>query len=139
MDRVVAFSLSKILLCCVSDIGFRYVHRQLFNVPVQVKAAFTRSYNKEKHKTPYAIRAAPKKGRKGGAAEDHQGIDEEGLEQEGEENSQEKDDIENDAMIKASKKPTKGGNARGRGGKGNKDAAKETTKGKGKGRGKNRN
>lgn len=85
------------------------------------------------------MRAAPKKGRKGGAGEDDQGMDEEGLEQEGEENSQEKDDIENDAMIKATKKPTKGGSARGRGGKGNKDAVKETTKGKGKGRGKNRN
>lgn len=109
------------------------------SIPSKVKAAFTRSYNKEKHKTPYAIRAAPKKGRKGGAGEDDQGMDEEGLEQEGEENSQEKDDIENDAMIKATKKPTKGGSARGRGGKGNKDAAKETTKGKGKGRGKNRN
>ncbi|CAH3146276.1 unnamed protein product [Porites lobata] len=109
------------------------------SIPSKVKAAFTRSYNKEKHKTPYAIRSAPKKGRKGGAGEDDQGMDEEGLEQEGEENSQEKDDLENDAMIKASKKPVKGGSARGRGGKGNKDAAKETTKGKGKGRGKNRN
>lgn len=98
-----------------------------------MKGAFTRTYNKERHKTPYAIRAAPKKGRRGGTDEDNQGMEEEGIEQQNEENDNENDDdIENNAMIKATKKPAKaGGSARGKG-------KQETVKGKGKGRGKNR-
>lgn len=100
-----------------------------------MKAAFTRAYNKESHKTPYALRAVPKKGRRGGTGEDNQTMDEEGVEQQDEENEDNDDDIENNAMIKATKKPAKAAaNAKGKGAKGKDDAAK----GKGKGRGKNR-
>ena len=77
---------------------------------LQVKAAFTRTYNKESYKTPYAIRAAAKKGRRGGA-EDSQTIVEDSYAPE-EFKQQVKhghkdDDIKNSAMIKAKKKQTK--------------------------------
>ncbi|XP_068736533.1 replication factor C subunit 1-like [Montipora capricornis] len=105
------------------------------SIPSKVKAAFTRTYNKKNHKTPYAIRAAPKKGRRGGANEESQGFDEEGMEPLGEGVEDENDDndkIENDAMIKATKKQAKAGtSSRGK-------AREETGKGKGKGRGKDR-
>jgi len=102
------------------------------SIPSKVKSAFTRTYNKESHKTPYAIRAAPKKGRKGGAEEAIELMEGE----QGEENDGDSDEnLESNAMIKASKKPAKGGTSgRGKGGKGK----EETAKGKGKGRGKNR-
>jgi len=56
--------------------------------------------------------------------------------EQGEENDGDSDEnLESNAMIKASKKPAKGGTSgRGKGGKGK----EETAKGKGKGRGKNR-
>lgn len=104
------------------------------SIPSKVKAAFTRTYNKESHKTPYAIRAAPKKGRRGGTDEESQGFEGEGIDQEEAQNDDEPDDddLENNAMIKASKKPAKAG-ASGRG-----KGKEETVKGKGKGKGKNR-
>lgn len=108
-----------------------------------MKAAFTRAYNKESHKTPYTIRAAPKKGKKGGS-EDSQALEEEGMNalegtEQQQEDEEEDDSIENSAMIKASKKPAKAGaSGRGKGGKSKEGVAKEASTAKGKGRGKNR-
>ena len=104
-----------------------------------MKSAFTRTYNKESHKTPYTIRAAPKKGKKGGT-EDSQAIEEGGyaLEETEQQVDSEDDNIENSAMIKASKKPAKAGaGGRGKGGKAKEGVSKEATSAKGKGRGKN--
>ena len=80
------------------------------------------------------IRAAPKKGRKGAAEQESQGFDEEGMEQLSGEMAGENDDdnIENDAMIKTTKRQAKASvSAR-------KSTSQETGKGKGKGKGKNR-
>ena len=107
-----------------------------------MKAAFTRTYNKEGHKTPYAIRSAAKKGKRGGS-EDSQTVEEEGYmleesEQQGD-NKDEDDNIENSAMIKATKKPVKAGtSSKGRGGKPKDVASKGASTAKGKGKGKNR-
>ena len=107
-----------------------------------MKAAFTRTYNKESYKTPYAIRAAAKKGKRG-VTEDSQTMEEEGYaleesEQQGEDKDED-DNIENSAMIKATKKPTKAeASKKGRGGKPKESISKETSKAKGKGKGKNR-
>ncbi|XP_061178272.1 replication factor C subunit 1-like [Saccostrea echinata] len=97
----------------------------------KTKAAFTRTYNKEVHLTPYVTGALTKKGRGGGAAstEDY-GLEGEG---EGEEpvtapdsDKEETDDVEMDSMIKQTKKP-----------KGKEKEPKSTSsKGKGKGKGK---
>ncbi|XP_022300540.1 replication factor C subunit 1-like [Crassostrea virginica] len=96
----------------------------------KTKAAFTRTYNKEVHLTPYATGTLTKKGRGGGApvGEDY------GLEgeDEGEETAvvpesdeENSNDLELDSMIKA-KKP-----------KGKEKETKQTSsKGKGKGKGK---
>lgn len=111
-----------------------------YEISLQVKAAFTRTYNKESFKTPYAIRAAPKKGRRGGA-EDEQMMEEAG---EGDASAVEpqngdNDDLENNPMIKASKKPAKAAaSGRSKGGRSKESVKKEAPTSKGKGRGKNR-
>lgn len=99
----------------------------------KTKAAFTRTYNKEVHLTPYATGTLTKKGRGGGAA----AVEDYGMEGEEEEegaavpqesDEEEKSDVELDSMIKQTKKP-----------KGKVKEAKEVSskgKGKGKGRGK---
>ncbi|XP_062580287.1 replication factor C subunit 1-like [Saccostrea cucullata] len=95
----------------------------------KTKAAFTRTYNKEVHLTPYVTGALTKKGRGGGApaTEDY------GLEGEGEDvvtapdsDKEDTEDIEMDSMIKQAKK-TKGKE---------KEAKTTSSKGKGKGKGK---
>lgn len=110
------------------------------SIPSKVKAAFTRTYNKESFKTPYAIRAAPKKGRRGGA-EDEQMMEEagEGDASAVEPQNDDNDDLENNPMIKASKKPAKAAaSGRSKGGKSKESVKKEAPTSKGKGRGKNR-
>ncbi|KAK6167429.1 hypothetical protein SNE40_021461 [Patella caerulea] len=100
----------------------------------KTKAAFTRTYNKECHLTPYATGAAPKK-KRGRGAGDEDG--EELLKMEGEEDGgtaisddEEDNGLETDTMIKA-KKPAAKGRVK------KEPAEKATTKGgKGKGRGK---
>lgn len=110
------------------------------SIPSKVKAAFTRTYNKESFKTPYAIRAAPKKGRRGGV-EDEQMMEEagEGDASAVEPQNDDNDDLENNPMIKASKKPAKAAaSGRSKGGKSKESVKKEAPTSKGKGRGKNR-
>ncbi|KAK2556430.1 Replication factor C subunit 1 [Acropora cervicornis] len=120
---------------CVLEVGqFEGQKDPIASIQSKVKAAFTRAYNKENRKTPYVIRAAPKKGRKGAAEQESQGFDEEGMEQLSGEMAGENDDdnIENDAMIKTTKRQAKASvSAR-------KSTSQETGKGKGKGKGKNR-
>ncbi|GIY51458.1 hypothetical protein CDAR_377541, partial [Caerostris darwini] len=73
----------------------------------KVKSAFTRAYNKESGKNPYAVTNVKKK-KKGAAKEEEELNEEENVESE----EEEQDNIENDAMIKV-KKPSakKGGSA----------------------------
>jgi len=87
---------------------------------VQVKSAFTRTYNKEQHKTPYVLKGPIPKSRGKGSSEQL------GLEEEQEEEDEEDDNLENNAMIVKNKKPPAK----------NKKAKNEPTKGKGKGKGK---
>ena len=62
----------------------------------QVKAAFTRAYNKESHATPFAVvSVTKKKKKKAGGDEETYGDDDEI-----EESEEEDDDITKDAMIK---------------------------------------
>ena len=71
---------------------------------LQVKAAFTRTYNKEAHLTPYAISSGPKKGkRKGGAGggEGEFGVEGEDTGAVSEESDGE--DVMADGMIKVSR------------------------------------
>lgn len=104
-----------------------------------MKSAFTRTYNKEGHKTPYAIRSAAKKGKRSGT-EDSQTMEEEGYmleesEQQGDDKDED-DNIENSAMIKATKKPVKAGTSSK--GKPKDVVSKGASTSKGKGKGKNR-
>ena len=71
---------------------------------LQVKAAFTRTYNKEAHLTPYAISSGPKKGkRKGGAGGGEGELGEEGEEETGAVSEEsEGEDVMADGMIKVS-------------------------------------
>lgn len=62
----------------------------------QVKSAFTRAYNKESGKNPYAVTNVKKK--KGSAKESVTEL--EGNEEEALDDEEEDDSIENDAMIK---------------------------------------
>lgn len=83
-----------------------FIERWLFSIPhlccscpLQVKAAFTRAYNKEVHLTPYSLQTV-KKGRRGGGGGLELGgedgdADGNGSEDEGEE-------LQTDAMIKVS-------------------------------------
>ena len=70
----------------------------------QVKAAFTRTYNKEAHLTPYAISSGPKKGkRKGGAGGGEGELGEEGEEDTAPVSEEsEGEDVMADGMIKVS-------------------------------------
>lgn len=63
----------------------------------QVKAAFTRAYNKASVVTPYALVAPVKKGKGPKADGEEEGLEEEGEVDENEE--QEEDNMDNDAMI----------------------------------------
>ncbi|XP_039255463.2 replication factor C subunit 1-like [Styela clava] len=66
-------------------------------VDTKVKSAFTRTFNKENHKTPYAVQSAPKKGKKGTVTED-MGY---GLEGESQTIDDEEEEEDLDAMVKA--------------------------------------
>ena len=69
----------------------------------QVKAAFTRTFNKESHKVPYAVTQAAKKGKKrgtGGASMEEELELEGGEEQDASGAEESDDDVTNDAMIK---------------------------------------
>ncbi|XP_028259396.1 replication factor C subunit 1 [Parambassis ranga] len=91
----------------------------------KVKAAFTRTYNKEVHLTPYSLQAV-KKGRRGGGGELELGGEE--MSQGGQESEEETDTLKADAMIKQKKaKATK---------ESNKEKKEDSGKGKGKGKGK---
>ncbi|KAL5014468.1 hypothetical protein ScPMuIL_008738 [Solemya velum] len=99
------------------------------------KAAFTRSYNKEVHLTPYSTGVAVKK-RRGAAAvvdEEMMGDGEEAV-QDSEEDT---DNIDIDTMIKVKKKPTSKAKTTGRS-KASKDESASGSKGKGNGKGKGR-
>ncbi|GBN03869.1 Replication factor C subunit 1, partial [Araneus ventricosus] len=76
-------------------------------IVTKVKSAFTRAYNKESGKNPYAVTNVKKK-KKGAAATPEEELGEEDIAVNSEE--EEDDSIENDAMIKL-KKPTKKGAA----------------------------
>ncbi|XP_042079308.1 replication factor C subunit 1 [Haplochromis burtoni] len=89
----------------------------------KVKAAFTRTYNKEVHLTPYSLQVV-KKGRRGGGG-DFEGGEE--ISQEDPESEDEGEGLKADAMIKQKKaKPTKESNKE----------KEDSGKGKGKGKGK---
>ncbi|XP_053382559.1 replication factor C subunit 1-like [Mercenaria mercenaria] len=108
----------------------------LSKLSTKTKAAFTRTYNKEVHMTPYSTGAATKKKRGGGANTDE--LELLGNEEEGggavEEEEEEGDDLETDTMIK---KKTKGKGTTETKGKGKGPAkGKGESKGKGKGKGK---
>ncbi|CAL1278243.1 unnamed protein product [Larinioides sclopetarius] len=72
-------------------------------IVTKVKSAFTRAYNKESGKNPYAVTNVKKK-KKGAAATPDEELGEEDIAVE----SEEDDSLENDAMIKV-KKPSKKG------------------------------
>lgn len=67
-------------------------------VTFQVKSAFTRTYNKEVHLTPYSLQVV-KKGRRGGGG-DFEGGEE--ISQEDPESEDEGEGLKADAMIKVS-------------------------------------
>ena len=90
----------------------------------QVKAAFTRTYNKDVHLAPYATGSVAKKRRV--VVEEE--IGEEGAAESGEESNNDDDDITKDSMIKVPKKKP-GETVQGKGGRGKGKAA-------GRGRGK---
>ena len=71
---------------------------------LQVKAAFTRTYNKEAHLTPYAISSGPKKGkRKGGAGGGEGEFGEEGEDTGAVSEESDGEDVMADGMIKVSR------------------------------------
>ncbi|XP_065063673.1 replication factor C subunit 1-like [Rhopilema esculentum] len=86
------------------------------SIPSKVKAAFTRTYNKDVHLAPYATGSVAKK-RRVAVEED---IGEGGAAESGEESNNDDDDITKDSMIKLSKKKpgetvqSKGGRGRGK-------------------------
>ncbi|OWF54886.1 Replication factor C subunit 1 [Mizuhopecten yessoensis] len=92
----------------------------------KTKSAFTRTYNKEVHMTPYSTGVLTKKKRGGGVsvAGPEEG-DEEEEDAASEDSDNDKDDLQKDTMIKQTKKKPAA----------SKEKAKETT-GKGKGKGK---
>ena len=65
---------------------------------LQVKAAFTRAYNREVHLTPYSLQPI-KKGRRGGGGGDLQGAEPDSQVPE-EEEEDEEEGLDLDAMIK---------------------------------------
>lgn len=72
---------------------------QVLLVSFQVKAAFTRAYNKEVHLTPYSLQTV-KKGRRGGGGESELGED--NMDQDVQESEDEGEKLKADAMIKVS-------------------------------------
>lgn len=68
------------------------------NLLFQVKAAFTRMYNKEVHLTPYSLQAV-KKGRRGGGGGELE-LEGEDMEKESQESEEEGNSLKADAMIK---------------------------------------
>ncbi|KAG7485279.1 replication factor C subunit 1 [Solea senegalensis] len=92
----------------------------------KVKAAFTRTYNKEVHLTPYSLQIV-KKGRRGGG-EGESELGGEGMDNEPQEPEGEEEGLKTDAMIKQKKaKATK---------ETKKEKKEDSGKGKGKGKGK---
>lgn len=73
-----------------------FVHSYV--LPWQVKAAFTRAYNKEVHLTPYSLQVVKKSRRGGGGESELAGEDGENVVQESEE--EEEEGLQKDAMIK---------------------------------------
>lgn len=67
------------------------------NVSSQVKAAFTRTYNKEVHLTPYSLQVV-KKGRRGGGGESELGGED--VDNEVQVSEDEGEGLKTDAMIK---------------------------------------
>lgn len=67
-------------------------------VSLQVKAAFTRAYNKEVHLTPYSLQAVKKGRRGGGGGESELGGDD--MDQNVQESEDEGENLKADAMIK---------------------------------------
>ena len=65
---------------------------------LQVKAAFTRAYNREVHLTPYSLQPIKKGRRGGGGGEDLQGAEPDS--QVPEEEEDEEEGLDADAMIK---------------------------------------
>ncbi|XP_059194050.1 replication factor C subunit 1 [Centropristis striata] len=95
----------------------------------KVKAAFTRTYNKEVHLTPYSLQVV-KKGRRGGGGGEA-GFGEDG-DNEAQVSEEEADGVKSDAMIKQKKaKATKDPKKEKK-----EDSGKDKGKGKGKGKGK---
>lgn len=95
----------------------------------QVKSAFTRLYNKDVHKTPYAVHQAAKKTKIASTDDVLLGEDDDQAEVDDEEDDGD-DDVSKDAMIKIKKEPVAGTSAKG---KGKKQADKsKPTKGKSK-------
>ena len=74
----------------------------LAGVEPKVKAALTRTFNKESHLTPYALKDAPKKVRRGGGGGGGEEFGETGEGSGGElsEDEEDNDDVTKDAMIK---------------------------------------
>lgn len=106
------------------------------NVDSKVKAAFTRTYNKEGHMTPFAHVTVTKK-KKGSTG----GMGEEGMDgEEEEESEEEEEDITKNAMIMVKKGGGKKGEAssskgEGRGGGSNRGAGRGGSSNRGAGRG----
>ncbi|XP_042322673.1 replication factor C subunit 1 isoform X2 [Sceloporus undulatus] len=75
------------------------------NLDSKVKSAFTRTYNKEAHLTPYSLQMVQKTKRRAGSAVDAE-LNEE-LEADEVQSENEQETIENDAMIKKKVKTTK--------------------------------
>lgn len=69
----------------------------LLSISSQVKAAFTRTYNKEVHLTPYSLQVV-KKGRRGGGGESELGGED--VDNEVQESEDEGEGLKTDAMIK---------------------------------------
>ncbi|XP_041789343.1 replication factor C subunit 1 isoform X2 [Chelmon rostratus] len=90
----------------------------------KVKAAFTRTYNKEVHMTPYSLQVV-KKGRRGGGGESELGGED--ADNEVQESEDEGEGLKADAMIKQKAKATK---------ESKKPKKEDSGKGKGKGKGK---
>jgi len=76
-------------------------------IPTKVKSAFTRLYNKESHKSPYAVHQAAKKVKAKSSEEVLEGEDPDDTNALEESENEDNDDLAKDAMIKV-KKETKG-------------------------------
>ncbi|XP_048590170.1 replication factor C subunit 1 isoform X2 [Nematostella vectensis] len=123
-----AYNLTREDWDSVMEAGLFDGHRDpMDSIPSKTKSAFTRTYNKEQHKTPYAQKAAPTKsrGKGGGGGGESEFPDEDGADPGPDEDE---DDLEVSAMMVKNKKATA---ATGKG----KTSKDDTGKGKGKGKG----